>query len=351
MTINRSLGLLFVSFVFFCSPLLFVGNPGNPAYPQLKTAGAVPDISIIGDSRAHVGMAPRQLLAELTDQGVPGLTAQNFAVDGTDVLHHWSFASSALLSGPRRPRVLIWAANPLQFDDSRRNNRLEYLKLADALPLLRMRAPLELVLDVVTMGLFRPWARRPLFKTFVSDYSERLGIRTLPLQTRVMGLTYEQEELSRTYTDRGDGWVPFKVLQWKDRFHRGALGYEREYAGLKLGSWHFALVRDFARRCARNGVKLIVVETPVSPWFQSHLALLPVHQEWRRRMADELEKEGALFLNHAALMEEAGDEAFGDPGHMPEDLALRYTKRLGGVLLDGGALGLAPAQTALTGEL
>jgi hypothetical protein len=351
MSITKTLALFTAAFLFCCAPLLWIGGGENPAYVTLQKAGAVPDIAIIGDSRAHVTLSPREMRAEFTRQGVPGLTVQNFAVDGTDALHHWSFAHSALLSGPRRPRVIVWASNPLQFDESRHNNRLEYLRLADARRLVSVRAPLELVLDVITMGLFRPWAHRPVFKTMLSDYSERLGIRTLSLETKVLGLKVEKEELSRVYADGGDGWVPFRVLQWKDRFARGAATYAREYEALRLSEWHFALVKDFAAECAKHGVQLVVVEMPLSPWFREHLAVKAVHRQWRDRMMETLSENGATFFNHGAFMLEAKDEDFGDPAHMPEDLAMRYSTRFTNVLLDGGVLGFAPAQSSLTGDL
>jgi hypothetical protein len=351
MTARATSLAMFAAFLIVTAPLALVGKPQSPALEQLQAAGAVPDIAIIGDSRAHVGISPRALLAELAAQGVPGLSAWNFAVDGTDVLHHWAFARAALLSGPRVPRVIIWAVNPLQFDDGRRNNRLEQLALGDLPGLALARSPLELLLDVFTQGVFRPWAHRPLFKTMLSDYSERLGIRTLPLQQRVLGLTQEQERLSRTYVDRGDGWVPFYVLDWADRFKRGAKSYEGEYAGLKLGRWQLELARDLVKRCEERGVKLVAVETPVAPWFRDHLARLPVHQEWRKRIAKAVVGAGAAFYVHAGIFAGTADRAYGDPGHMPEALALRYSTALADAVLDGGALGAAPAHAALTGDL
>lgn len=315
------------SFAFFSWPLTKVGDPESPAYKALRALGHPPRIAIIGDSRPHTGISPKMLLSQLDPQGKAGLTAHNFAVDGTDAAHHASFAWNGLLKEVPAPQLIIWGVNPLQFDGSRKNNRLEQLHLRDMAELFTAGAPFETLLDVATMGFFAPWRHRPLFATAVADYSERAAIRLLPLQTKVLGLAYEPDPLSREYETLPDGHVPFRVLHWENRFKRGAESYVAEYAALEISEWHLAMARRLAQIARGAGTKLVLVEMPMAPWMIQRLAGGAKHLIWRRRLRDLAKAEGALYLDHSALYGE--DTQFGDPGHMPLETALDYSVRLG----------------------
>lgn len=327
------------AFVLLSLPLLWVGNPESPAYARLRALGASPDIAVIGDSRAHVGISPRKILETLSRSGLGKTTAHNFAVDGTDTVHHYSFAVNGLLKWGA-PKIILWTANPLQFDASRPSNRLEQLAGADIVPLWRAGAPAELLLDLVTMRFFPQWKHRPLIATAVSDYSERAGKRTLPFQTKILGLRFEPETLSREYVTFDDGQVPFKVLAWKNRFERGARGYTTDYTRLRLSDWHFNIARALARAARESGARLIIVETPVAPRMRAMLhenaAGGAKHLEWRRRIADIAREEQALFWNHSELYGE--DESFGDPGHMTMATAENYSSMLGRLLVEAAAI-------------
>ncbi len=318
--------VLATAFVLAAWPLTTVGNPDSPAYEALQSLPSMPRIAVIGDSRPHTGISPKTLLSVLDPSGRQGLTAHNFAVDGTDALHHTSFARNALLKGPAIPAVIIWGVNPLQFDASRKNNRLEQLPLGDVPELWSAGAPLETLLDVTTMRVFAPWRHRPLFATLVADFSERAAIRLIPLQTQLLGLTYEREPRSREYETRADGHVPFRVLQWEDRFKRAAASYEADYAALEVGAWHLALAKRLASRAREAGSRLIFVEMPVSPWLRDHLSNGEKHLLWRRRLQDIAAAEGAPYLDHSATY--GKDTQFGDPGHMPLETSLDYSVRL-----------------------
>lgn len=319
--------LIAVFFAVFSSLLMLAGDPQSPAYPILNGLEKTPHLAIVGDSRPHTGISPTRITSELNTLGLPDVRSYNFAVDGTDVLHSYSFVINGLLQRKPVPKVIVWGTNPLQFDGSRPNNRLEQLDLNDVPALWRAGAPIETILDVVTMAYFRPWRQRPVFARVVSDYSERAAIRTLPIQTRLLGLSHAAEVKSRVYTKRDDGQEPFEILDWKDRFDRGAAAYIKDYEKLVLSAWHIEIARLLAKQVREAGSKLIILEMPVAPWFQSHLAPHPKHAKWRDEITKIATHEGALFLNHAALYTDS-DSKFGDPAHMPAVTADEYSIKL-----------------------
>jgi hypothetical protein len=104
-----------------------------------------------------------------------------------------------------------------------------------------------------------------------------------------------------------------------------------------VSPWHCEVGRRLARRLRAAGVELILLELPVSPWYQQHLATTPKHQEWRRRMKDLAGGEHAEFWDHSALYTGAGDDhRFADPGHMDRATAFDYSRRLGRMLAQNG---------------
>lgn len=329
-------------FALFSAPIAFVGNPTSPAYEKLenllKTSVSL-DFAIIGDSRAHTGLSPSELSRILNTRTSHPVRGYNFAVDGTDILHHFSFAKNGLSKLAPKPKVVLWTPNPLHFNDVRTSNRLEQLLPSDGISLARAGAPFELLLDIYTMAVFKPWRHKPMVTRMLSDYSERAGLRTLPVQQKVLGLHYEKEAPSREYIALEDGQEPFTVLEWKDRFRRGAESYTTDYAALKLSQWHFNLAALFATELANQGIKLVIIEMPVAPWFQTHLANTDKHLEWRTRLQEIAASTGAIYLEHSNFMK-GSDSLFGDPGHMPRETAILYSQELAEILLKMGLFDL-----------
>jgi hypothetical protein len=323
---GRAVAIWFGLFVLAAWPLTRIGDPESPALAALARLPVAPTVAIIGDSRAHVGLSPTLLDDGLHGHGLAAARTHNFAVDGTDVLHHFSFVLHGLLGVKTLPRVLIWAPNPLEFDDARRSNRLEQLRPSDLVPLFRAGAPLELLLDVATMALFLPYRHRPLVQVRFEDRSEKWGKRSLPLQSALFGLAPSEPPKSREYHAFPDGWEPFVVLDWADRFRRGAEAYRADYERLRLDDWHFALARRLLHEVRARGVEVVILELPVAPWFRTYLASGEKHRAWRAKLAMLAKEEGALLINEADLYDD--DRQFGDPGHMSRPLAEAYSRRL-----------------------
>ena len=325
---------IFASFGVFSSVLCLIGNPRGPAWAALEHKSERThdlDFAVIGDSRAHDEISPR-ILSEHLSSKASGHTLKgyNFGVDGTDVLHHFSFATHALLEAKTKPKMIIWVPNVLQFDEQRSNNRLEELQASDIASLWKAGAPLESMLDVVTQVAFRPWAHRPLIAEIISDYTERAGLRSLAFQSRFMGLRVVPESTGRRYEPQEDGQNPFVVIDWKDRFDRSTAIYANRYQHLHLSERRFQIARMLAHEAAANGVVLVMIESPVAPWFQQNLLETKDHLAWRAQMQKIADDEGALFLNHSRFYDH--NEYFGDAGHLDKATSDDYSVKLAKVL-------------------
>lgn len=326
--------LLLLCFAAFSLPVTFVGTPESPAYQKIRsTQEKHLDFVVIGDSRGHTGISPTQLSASFYQSTGKTISGYNFSVDGTDVLHHFSFAKNGLGELKQKPKVVLWTPNPLHFNEGRNSNRLEQLKATDILPMAQAGAPVELLLDLATMSFFKPWQHKPMVTLKLSEYSERAGLRTLPLQRKIFKLDYQKELVSREYTPLDDGQEPFTVLEWKDRFQRGANAYVADYAKLTISPWRLTLAAKLISELNKQGITVVILEMPVAPWFQTHLANSQKHLEWRKSLQKVANQNGAIFLDHSALMD-GNDIAYGDPGHMPRETATRYSQKLGKILAE-----------------
>lgn len=326
--------LVFLAFVAFSLPLSRAAGPDTHARRTLDGLGDTPVLVFLGDSRPHAGISPTLVADRLAHLGFSRVSARSFAEDGTDTLHHHDLVTHALLrargrdaerapGAPRNPRVIVVAVNPLGFDATRTNNRLDRLDPAATVSLLRAGAPVETVLDVGTMAVFPPYRRRPEIKRRAEILAEKAGF-ALAARQSALGLAFDPPPERRTYFAEPDGQAPFVVdRDWQGGFDLSREGYRERYAKLRLGEAHFALAEDMADRAREAGVALVFLEMPVAPSYRADFASLPVHAAWQRRMKDLAEARGAVWIEHADLFDD--DRAFGDPGHMQRPLAERYS--------------------------
>lgn len=323
--------MILALFALLALPFRWFGKTRGQAQSLLEDLPFAPDIAVIGDSRPHVGIAPRLLLRDLQRAGLGALSGYNYAEDGTDALHHVDLIERDLLRLPRPPRVVLWAPNPLSFDASRKANRLERLPPTVIPPLVMAGAPAELLLDLGTMAVFSPYRHRPALKLRLEDLSESLADRLLRVQG-LLGLTVRREPRGRIYTEHADGQSSFRVVaDWEARFARGLASYRERYAQLQLDETHFKLAAHALRHARARGCLVILAEMPVSPTYRAELATTRQHLSYRVRLAALAQEEGALWLSFADRFDD--DHAFGDPAHLVESSAAEFTAELAQVLL------------------
>lgn len=323
--------LVFFAFVALSAPLICVGEPDTHVRRVLSKLPETPAIAVLGDSRPHYGLSPRVLVETLARAGLPGLSAHDLAEDGTDILHHHNLVATALLHRRPPPRVILAAVNPLGFDATRKNNRLDRLDPRALDRLVLAGAPAETVLDVGTMALLPAYRSRPGAKQQVELLAEKVGFALAPRQ-RSLGLDFVPPPERRTYFEEPDGQTPFVVERdWQGGFELSRAGYRERYAKLVLGDFHFALARDMADLARAAGSLVVFLEMPVAPAYQTDFASLPVHRAWRDEMARIAREHGAVWMCHADLY--GDDRQFGDPGHMQAPLAARYSEALATALL------------------
>lgn len=319
-------------FFLLSAPLLKVSDPQSPSEKKIERDATRPRLAIFGDSRAHFGVNPALMSRVFAEAGIADVTEHNFAENGTDALHHYNLIASNLLEKPGPPTVIVWAPNPLSFDDSRNANRLEQVRPKNLGPMLRAGAPLEAFLDIITMTAFPPYRQRLRIKSGIESRIEEAGLKLAPVQAAVLGLSFTPEPERRQVIDHPDGYKPFRVLSlWEETFAESFKTYRGRYEELKLSEWRFRLAREMMQKVRAAGCVLVVVELPVSPMYSRALASSAKHRAFRERLSRMAAEEGVPFLSHAEHFHD--DRDFGDQAHMVEAAAEAYSAFLAKALL------------------
>jgi hypothetical protein len=326
----KRMASVLVLFVLAAQVLRLAGDASGTAWSALREVKGPVDIAIVGDSRAHVGLSPGRLAAPEEPASSSTPVVYNFAADGTDALHHASFVLNGLLRGKVSPSVILWAPNPLSFNENRKNNRIEQLALRDIPLLFRCGAPFETVLEIATAALFPPYRQRVVIKRLLTEFTDRAAWLPVHVQTRLLKMVYAPLQTSREYLQPEAGYAPFEIVRWSEAFERGEREYTRQYDAARLCGVRLETSRAMLREARHAGVHVVIVELPIAPWFLKHLEPRQFHQTWRSALQKIALEEGADFVCDADAVHR--DEEFGDPGHMCREAAEAYSRDLGGRL-------------------
>ncbi|MEI6712678.1 MAG: hypothetical protein WCO60_02935 [Verrucomicrobiota bacterium] len=300
------------------------------------------DIAIIGDSRPHVGLSPERLTHGLSDGGHHTGTIYNLAEDGSGLAQHVSLILQGLLNQSPIPKLIIWAPNPLSFDEHRLTQKINQLRVEDLQILWSCKAPLESTLDVATGSIFTPYRCRSRIRDLLTELPIITKVIT-GLQKRILSLQFNERIADREYLPSIAGYEPFRVIDWKIRFESASATYLRKYARLQVGEWEYNATRFMLQKARHSGCHVIVVELPVAPWYREYLSASRPHVVWRNRMQRLCIEEGATFVDDSDAIED--NESFGDPGHMSVNTAERYSLQFGQRIT-----GIPEVQRALQGK-
>lgn len=338
-----NMAIAWILFGAIASIFAFAINPPTKSPTITGDKHGPIDIAIIGDSRPHVGLSPARLTHTLSDKGAPAGNVYNFAEDGSGLVQHMSLILHGLLKQSPIPKLIIWAPNPLSFDEHRLRQKINQLRVKDLPILWSCKAPLESTLDLATGSIFPAYRARSRLRDLLTELPATAKI-TIGLQKRILRLQFNERKADREYLPSIAGYEPFRVIDWRIRFESAATTYLKKYAGLQVGEWEYNATRLMLQKARHAGCHIMVVELPVAPWYRKHLSASPPHVVWRNRMQRLCREEGATFVDDSEAIED--NESFGDPGHMSVDTAERYS-----LYLAQRMRGIPAIQRALQGKV
>lgn len=307
-------------------PLLSKGLASSANLIVSETTERAAHLLIAGDSRSHVGLDPKPLSHFDLSESRGAFIARNISEDGSGVLRQCSLLLREIRKQIPQPQAVIWAVNPLTFDKRRIGPDAARLGFRELGALIRAKAPLETILEVVSGAVLPAMKYRGTVGAALEKRMESLVRISIGVQKRLPGVEYIPPTKDREYLREVCGFEPFRILDWNNRFQKGCKNYEEKYRTLKIPEATFAIAEDFMQTLVRRGVRLLVLEMPVAPWYRENLSDQQSHRKWRERMRTIAERSGCAFWDDSGWAKD--DRQFGDPGHMEWRSAASYSRGL-----------------------
>jgi hypothetical protein len=298
----------------------------RPLVPDAAQVQATPRlVLLIGNSRFEAGIDPARLEAGLGD----GTRVRFAGALGWDSLHyHGVAAQAAAVLRPGRDVVLM-EVSPLSLDDST-PNRLGAVARSSALELAALPgAPLETRLTLL-LGLATPLYRFrvPLWRAGLQPRLERATARLVPGLAR-LGLIGPPRRQLPWVIKEGPGQVAEVLSRDGDRQH--LLQQMRPpllatLAGLRVGGHKMEALRRAVGRLTARGLRVVLVETPVSSWLRQRM-MGPPHLAYRRGLAAIAAETGASEWRDWPA-ELGAQPNFFDDTHLVEPGRVAFTRAL-----------------------
>lgn len=263
----------------------------------LKTYG-VPDVLIVGSSRALQGVDPVVLQEALAGQGIP-LKIYNFSINGATARVVELMLRQVLLP-EQLPRLILWADGSRAFNSARRD--LTYTGIAASegyQKLLRGDRPIPLLRSALSLRDVTVCSD----SRSQSDLSETLLVQPLQ-QTGDLNLYGFQ-----SVTARFDPGTYFR------RFPRVPGRYDDNYVPFRLEGVQTQATVSIAAFARERRIPLVFISLPLSQDHLNDRTRQRAEQQFRRYMQRLANQNGFLFED---LSQQWGDRHhyFADPSHL-----------------------------------
>ncbi|MEY3296878.1 MAG: hypothetical protein RLZZ597_138 [Cyanobacteriota bacterium] len=238
----------------------------------------VPDILIIGSSRALQGIDPQVLQQALALQGYPDLRVYNFSVNGATA-QVMSFVTRQLLAEDMHPRLVIWAEGARGFNSGRFDRTFASILESPGYAAVRDGANLSLVNPAPDLAI--PTDSIPItainsqgFLAVNDQFNPAVYYRSFPLVRGQYDDTYRAfrldgvqtvslEAMIQSFRNRGIPIVFVNLPLSNDYLDPVRLGYERQF-------------QSFLQTHADRGTLTVVDLLEIWRW-QSHFFADPSH--------------------------------------------------------------------------
>jgi hypothetical protein len=303
----------------------------------------VPDILIVGSSRALQGVNPLTLQQMLAQQGLEGLTVYNFGINGaTAQVVDWVLRT--LLPPEHQPQLLIWADGSRAFNSGRIDhtfNRLVDSKgyqqlMAGDRPPLPLPQGLKLAQVCIDLLPQSSVARLP------APHHPTQAPERSPLSTcqRPLKLVIRQTatQLTPTPVVPTAEVLGFQVIntqfhpsQYFQRFPRVAGSFDGDYRNFTLEGRQRRALERVVRWAETAKIPLIMVNLPLTNTYLDASRTF-YDAQFRSQMQRLAKSQRFTFIDLATLPSLTPNHYFADPSHLNQAGAIAVSTQLGKAL-------------------
>lgn len=331
---------------------------------RLATTGSLPDVLIIGSSRALRGVDPVALSKALTTQGYANIDVFNFGINGATA-QVVDFIIRQLLEPSELPKVVLWADGSRAFNSGREDITFNAISASDGYKQALQKAlispsssrPLKNSvnptpepkinagrqeissyqavnqwLNLSIAGLSASYQRRDQIKTLLQKQLKFLPFsdRTQNVTSKIKPTTNNPEEDNSQQAVDFDGFLPlsirFNPARYYQKHPRVPGNYDNDYKSFQVEGKQDAAFRSMLEFTQSNKISLVFVNMPLTSDY-----LDPVRrkheQEFQQYMLT-LATNPNFIYRDLSLMWLSRNDYFSDPSHLNRFGAYEVSKKL-----------------------
>lgn len=303
-------------------------------YLSYIAAVGIPDVAIIGSSRALQGIDPSVLQQALAAQGYPGLRIFNFGVNGATA-QVVNFMLSELLTPNQLPRMIIWADGLRAFNNGRVDRTYNEILNSPGYRLLRSgtRPTLgsQFPATAISEGTFQNqqlYSYQPVTNYAASD--PRVDLLVGEIVPGILAQGLQGNSLFEAIDANGFRAVStrFNPSVYYQQNPRVSGNYDGDYARFQLGGSQDAALRSVVALTKARKIPLLVVNLPVTnDYLDSSRSYR--QQQFRQYMQNQARSLGFVWRDYSQGNLSRNDY-FEDPSHLNRFGAAAVARQLAG---------------------
>ncbi len=312
-------------------------------YLSYIAAVGVPDVAIIGSSRALQGIDPSALQQALAAQGYPGLRIFNFGVNGATA-QVVNFMLSQLLTPNQLPRMIVWADGLRAFNNGRVDRTYNEILNSPGYRLLRSgtRPTLGSQLPATaisedTVHAQQLYSYQPVTSYATSPPRVDPLVGAMPQSGSVTGIVpgifaqgLQGNSLFEAIDANGFRAVStrFNPSVYYQQNPRVSGNYDGDYAQFQLGGSQDAALRSVVALTKARRIPLLVVNLPVTNDYLDSTRSNR-QQQFRQYMQNQARSLGFVWRDYSQG-NLSRNEYFEDPSHLNRFGAAAVARQLAG---------------------
>lgn len=309
---QRAAGSFGLSYPTFNSEIL---DRQLELYLSYMAAVGIPDVAIIGSSRALQGIDPSALQQALAARGYPGLKIFNFGVNGATA-QVVNFILERLLSTNQLPRMIIWADGLRAFNNGRSDRT--YNEIVNSPGYQRLISGIRPSLtsgrsETIVSHILSPGQKLYSYQPVVSDVPENFSELIYP---EILA----QGGFNRSPFDAIDAngfksvSTRFNPSVYYQRNRRVSGNYDGDYTPFQLGGNQDAALRSVVALTKARKIPLLVVNLPLTDDYLDSTRSYR-QQQFRQYMDSSARSLGFVWRDYSAG-NLSRNEYFEDPSHL-----------------------------------
>lgn len=274
-------------------------------YQSYVSAIGVPDVLILGSSRAAQGLDPRILQHALAARGHSGLKVFNFGINGaTAQVVDWMVRE--VLTAEQLPRLILWVDGSRAFNSGRPDRTYDLILASPGYQSLQKRQP-------ATVG----WNLEP------AEPAKALAAAANPIQAtqatsaQLLALVQDSLPLEVSPID-ANGFIAvsdrFNPSTYYDTYPYVAGEYDGDYQGFDLGGVQAAALESVAAFARSKQIPLAIVNLPLTRDYLDPVRA-DYEAQYRRHMQQIAPEVGFLWRDLQGKNLDR-NEYFEDPSHL-----------------------------------